>query len=185
MDIYEPINQALTRVDALMNAAEAHGILCGMLCGEHKIDKALWIKHVLGETVNGDILADEAGRRLSLLKAYTFEKLDAPECSFTPLLPDDEQSIFVRTQALGGWCEGFLFGMGLSGVKNLKAFPENLQEFIEDKNFDFMGSEVENVAKFNERFGAVSYRYAILTNSKSTLLKNLMKRYRIITNFAP
>lgn len=60
-----------------------------------------------------------------------------------------------------------------------------LQEFIEDKNFDFMGSEVENVAKFNERFGAVSYRYAILTNSKSTLLKNLMKRYRIITNFAP
>jgi len=132
LDIYEPINQALTRVDALMNAAEAHGILCGMLCGEHKIDKALWIKHVLGETVNGDILADEAGRRLSLLKAYTFEKLDAPECSFTPLLPDDEQSIFVRTQALGGWCEGFLFGMGLCGVKNLKAFPENLQEFIED-----------------------------------------------------
>lgn len=60
-----------------------------------------------------------------------------------------------------------------------------LQEFIEDKNFDFMGSEVENVAKFNERFGAISYRYAILTNSKSTLLKNLMKRYRIITNFAP
>lgn len=60
-----------------------------------------------------------------------------------------------------------------------------LQEFIEDKNFDFMGSEVENVAKFNERFGAISYPYAILTNSKSTLLKNLMKRYRIITNFAP
>ena len=60
-----------------------------------------------------------------------------------------------------------------------------LQEFIGDKNFDFMGSEVENVAKFNERFGAISYRYAILTNSKSTLLKNLMKRYRIITNFAP
>ena len=60
-----------------------------------------------------------------------------------------------------------------------------LQEFIEDKNFDFMGSDVENVAKFNQRFGAVSYQYAILTNSKFTLLKNLMKRYRIITNFAP
>ena len=60
-----------------------------------------------------------------------------------------------------------------------------LQKFIEDKDFDFMGSEVENVAKFNERFGAVSYQYPLLTNGKITLLKNLWKKYRIITNFAP
>ncbi|QOW09389.1 hypothetical protein Q73A0000_02950 [Kaistella flava (ex Peng et al. 2021)] len=60
-----------------------------------------------------------------------------------------------------------------------------LQNFIEDKNFDFMGSEVENVAKFNERFGAISYQYPLLTNTKITLLKNLWKKYRIITNFAP
>ena len=60
-----------------------------------------------------------------------------------------------------------------------------LQDFIEDKDFDFMGSEVENVAKFNERFGAVSYQYPLLTNDKITLLKNLWKKYRIITNFAP
>lgn len=59
-----------------------------------------------------------------------------------------------------------------------------LQEFIEDKNFDFMGSDVENVAKFNERFGAVSYKYAILKQNKTTLFKNLWKSYRIITNFA-
>jgi hypothetical protein len=60
-----------------------------------------------------------------------------------------------------------------------------LQNFIEDKDFDFMGSEVENVAKFNERFGANSYQYLLLTNNKITLLKNLCKKYRIITNFAP
>ncbi|MGA9212675.1 hypothetical protein [Kaistella sp.] len=59
-----------------------------------------------------------------------------------------------------------------------------LQDFIEDKDFDFMGSEVVNVAKFNERFGAISYQYPILTNTKITLLKNLWKKYRIITNFA-
>lgn len=60
-----------------------------------------------------------------------------------------------------------------------------LQDFVEDKDFDFMGSEVENVAKFNERFGAVSYQYPTLTNDKITLLKNLGKKFRIITNFAP
>lgn len=60
-----------------------------------------------------------------------------------------------------------------------------LQDFIEDKDFDFMGSEVENVAKFNERFGAVRYQYPLLTNTKISLLKNLWKKYRIMTNFAP
>lgn len=60
-----------------------------------------------------------------------------------------------------------------------------LQEFINDKDFDFMGSEIENVAKFNERFGSFSYQYPLLCNNKFTLLKKLWKKYRIITNFAP
>ncbi len=51
-----------------------------------------------------------------------------------------------------------------------------LQEFIEDKNFDFMGSEIENVANFNERFGATFYKYPIIINSKRALFKKLWKR---------
>jgi hypothetical protein len=61
----------------------------------------------------------------------------------------------------------------------------SLQEFIGDKNFDFMGSEVQNVAQFNERFGADSYQYSVIANSKITLLKNIAKRFRNMTNFAP
>ena len=60
-----------------------------------------------------------------------------------------------------------------------------IQDFISGRTFDFMGSDVPSVAKFNERFGAVPYRYAVISNSKLTLLKNLLKSYRIITNFAP
>jgi hypothetical protein len=58
-----------------------------------------------------------------------------------------------------------------------------LQNFIEDKNFDFMGSDLENVAKFNERFGAISYQYVMLSNSKLTLFKKLMNKNRIKTMF--
>lgn len=60
-----------------------------------------------------------------------------------------------------------------------------MQEFIDDKDFDFMGSEIVNVAKFNERFGSFSYQYPLLCNNKFTLLKKLWKKYKIITNFAP
>lgn len=50
-----------------------------------------------------------------------------------------------------------------------------LQEHIADRNFDFMGSEVKNVADFNARFGADSYKYSIISQSKLSLLKNLLK----------
>lgn len=60
-----------------------------------------------------------------------------------------------------------------------------LIDFIEEKNFDFVGSELENVARFNERFGAVSYNYSVIKNSKTTLFKKLLTSYKIISNFAP
>ena len=33
-----------------------------------------------------------------------------------PLLPCDDTPLSQRVQALGGWCEGFLFGAGLTGI---------------------------------------------------------------------
>lgn len=60
-----------------------------------------------------------------------------------------------------------------------------LKNFIEFKNFDFVGSDIENIAKFNLRFGAVKYQYSIITNSNFTLLKKLLTGYKIISNFAP
>ena len=51
-----------------------------------------------------------------------------------------------------------------------------LQEFIEVKSFDFMGSDIQNVAKFNERFGAVSYKYVVITNSKKDLVINFFRK---------
>ena len=50
-----------------------------------------------------------------------------------------------------------------------------LQEFIEVKSFDFMGSDVQTVAKFNERFGAGSYKYVVIFNSKKDLLINFFR----------
>ena len=50
-----------------------------------------------------------------------------------------------------------------------------LQELISEKNFDFMGSEVENVAKFNERFGAESYQYPVIEKTKQEVLKKILQ----------
>lgn len=51
-----------------------------------------------------------------------------------------------------------------------------LKKTIADQDFDFMGSDVENVAKFNERFGAIAYKYPKVSNSKKEVLIQILKK---------
>ncbi|MCK5663625.1 MAG: UPF0149 family protein [Thiotrichaceae bacterium] len=125
-EIYEPVNTSLQHVGALMDAAETHGILCGLLCSTPAFDNEIWFKHVLSEMAVNDGLASKCQQQLLLVKHYTQEQLNSPNCEFMPLLPSDEISLLERTQALGGWCEGFLFGLGMTGI------PDEAKEFIDD-----------------------------------------------------
>lgn len=131
-EIYEPLNKSLQHVGALMDAAEAHGILCGLLCcSSEPFENYQWLKHVLGHTTAQDGLASKCEQQLLLVKNYTLEQLNSPNYEFMPLLPGDEIPILERTQALGGWCEGFLFGLGLTGLET-EDLSDNIREFIND-----------------------------------------------------
>ncbi len=128
-EIYEPLNKSLRLVGALMDAAETHGILCGLLCSVQPFEDELWFRHVLTETAVEDGLASECQQQLLLVKNYTLNQLNSTDCEFMPLLPDDDVPLADRTQALGAWSEGFLFGLGLVGVEDL---ADDDKEFIED-----------------------------------------------------
>jgi len=132
MDIYDPLNQSLHHVGATMNAAETHGILCALLCLKKTPLEELWFKHVFGEMAINDHLAQACEKQLLLLKNYTQAQLKSDDMIFTLLLPNDEEILTERIQALGGWCEGFLFGLGLCGKDILTTFAQSSQEFIQD-----------------------------------------------------
>ncbi len=73
-EIYEPLDKSLQNVGALMNAAEAHGILSSFICVSQSNDK--WLQHILGNaTVDG--LASECQQQLILIKNYTSEQLNS------------------------------------------------------------------------------------------------------------
>lgn len=136
MDIYHPLDKALQQAGSLMNAAETHGILCGLLCSSTVTDDddiAYLMRHVLGEGAHRNALTDECYRLLSALRHYTLDQLNAEDFCFMPLLPNDDYSLAERVQGLGGWCEGFLFGLGLAGTKmDLKQLPADSREFLQD-----------------------------------------------------
>jgi yecA family protein len=130
-EIYEPLNKSLELVGALMSAAETHGILCGLLCTSQPFSLDVWLRHVLAETAVEDGLASECQQQLAMVKDYTFTQLNSPQCEFTLLLPDDDVSLMERTQAIGGWCEGFLFGLGLINVET-ESLTDEAKEFVND-----------------------------------------------------
>lgn len=108
---FEQLQAALSGAMAEAGAAESHGTLCGAVCagvaGEN-----LWLTHVLGDSVDNPT-ARECHDLLIVLSATAHQQLMGLDMDFVPLLPDDAQPLTQRVEALGLWCQGFLFGLSL------------------------------------------------------------------------
>ncbi len=69
---------------------------------------------------------------LQRLYRETVDQLENPAFGLRLLLPDDEQPLGLRTEALADWCKGFLFGLGVGGVENYRQTPAAVQEIVKD-----------------------------------------------------
>lgn len=125
---YREINDALGEVQARVDAAESHGILCGMLSAGNHIADRDWLTQVVPEEARGM----EGGGALLALYNATVWQLDDPQFSFTMLLPDEDAHLGDRTQALAHWCSGFLYGLGLGGVTESTQLPGEAAEVLGD-----------------------------------------------------
>lgn len=129
---FSDLKEILNSAGTVCGAAECHGTVCGALCAGADEDEA-WLTHLLDEAAGGEAgLA--AGRRALLdLLDMSRERLQSGTLEFAPLLPDDETGLAERTAALGEWCQGFLYGMGLAGERlQLEALPDEASEVLRD-----------------------------------------------------
>lgn len=108
--------------------SEIHGMLCGMLCVDGHTPVRIWLDQVSGETTEINLLGEDTLRELF---EATVSQLDDTDLSFHLLLPGDEQGLSERTTALSRWCQGFLFGLGLT-IDSDRQLPAELQEFFTD-----------------------------------------------------
>lgn len=130
---HRDLQEALGRADADAGAAEAHGMLCGMLCAEQGVDRAAWLRDVLGEHQEpGDLARTEAIGVLDELLDRTLKQMGDGMLRLRLLLPDDEQSLSTRVSALGTWCEGFLLGISRAQPGGKDALSEEVRELLTD-----------------------------------------------------
>jgi yecA family protein len=125
---YADVQRALERESLTTTPAECHGLLCGMFCAPEDTDEAAWL---------AEVCADAAARPeligvLRELREETVRQLFGSQFEFTPLLPSDDAPLALRSRALGSWCEGFLFGLGLGGLHSGEQLLDDAREIMAD-----------------------------------------------------
>lgn len=121
---------AFATLDGLLDdqhPAEVHGMLCGMLCIDVSTQREDWLRWV--NPRNLPLTEDSVLHRVF---AVTHQQLSEASFDFALLLPDDDACLFDRANSLGFWCQGFVAGLSLAGLKADSELPEDVHEFITD-----------------------------------------------------
>ena len=129
---YVELEAKLESAAAESGAAEAHGLLCGIISAGGKATPDTWLDHLLGEGNAGSAAAWGVREMLEELQADILTQLNDESFGFALLLPLDDASLLVRTQALSQWCAGFLYGLALGGIRDDATYPGDTQEVIKD-----------------------------------------------------
>lgn len=121
---FETIANALLEAGALGSPSELQGMLVGQLAGGKRFSRGEWQQEALQ-------WLDASGELALLVPLYddTVKSLEDGELGLRLLLPDDEEALDVRTQALGEWCQGFLEGFALGGGRTP---PAEVTELLQD-----------------------------------------------------
>lgn len=137
---YLTINTIFNRHDADQDAAEAHGMAAGMLCVDIRAKAEAWLDELFPER---GVLAAEEQKLLQQLFEQTRQLLNQEDeqFAFDLLLPNDNEELFERVEALRHWCQGFLFGVGYA--KSTSVWPGDCGEIMRDiVEFTKMDEEV-------------------------------------------
>ena len=112
---------------ALTLVPEAHGTLAGALCAGDSYGLQEWLGEVFPEGRAGS-----AQQGMQDLYDWTRVSLAAGDLQFAPLLPDDAAPVDARAQALGEFCQGFLYGLGTSALPDPEGLPAQVGEIVRD-----------------------------------------------------
>lgn len=133
----QTITRALERLQLPLPMSEVHGLCCGLLCSmPSSAAKTRWFTEILdAASLSSDSVASRAAELKTLDEWFsqTLSALNDAEMDFSPAVPEDDEPVHVRTQALGEFCGGYTYGIGLAlNQRGSKPLPADTREIIED-----------------------------------------------------
>lgn len=125
------IAAALDAAEIGQTPVEVHGALVGIICGGVEQSKAAWAKPLLELMNDGQLLPDSLQSLLEELYQDTLTRITDVDFGFTPMLPEEEEPLSKRVEALSLWVQSFLTGIAMVQPKISKASAD-VQEVIKD-----------------------------------------------------
>ena len=154
---YDLIDDALIKANAIADASEAQGTLCGMICVSGAGSLNNWLSHIFGEEKDSkNLYVPESDTILSALHDATVDAILEGDYDLALLLHDDNSPLDIRIDDLTNWCQGFLYGLSAAGLKDIKKLPEEASEVLQDMldiskaGFDPEADEEENEEAYAE-----------------------------------
>jgi yecA family protein len=127
---YSSLTVALNQQAVALTAAELHGLISGLLCGGSR--DASWPSLIHNLTHDGLAFPQSLSHPLQKLYEKTHKMLKNDGFMFQPLLSEGETvSVFERADALAGWVNYFLLGLGVMQPK-LEQVKGEVGEAIDD-----------------------------------------------------
>lgn len=126
---YTTLNTTLIQQQIGLTAAEIHGLISGIICGGNQ--DSSWQPLVYDLTNEGMAFSNPLSQMVSELHDAAEIALEDDNFLFQPLLPTDDGDIFERIDALAGWVNHFLLGLGVMQPK-LDRVASETGEVIDD-----------------------------------------------------
>ena len=133
---FDDLANWLVTVSSDFSPSELHGSLIGALSGGTRQDSERWQAFIM-DVIGRDEELEQA--ELAEFADDQLQGLVSDDMSFNPFLPEDDVELSARTEALGGWCRGFLAGFAQAQVQRQReghpipqSFPEAVQEALKD-----------------------------------------------------
>lgn len=129
---YHELTEALEAKGVMISAAEAHGVLCGLLCASVEGDADAQIVELLSPYGLEPEEEKELVETLGSLYRYSRASFDQDGFTFHLLLPDEDEPVAARVEGIADWCRGFLYGLTEGGVTDLGRLPGDAAEIAQD-----------------------------------------------------
>src|ERR1700690_524998 len=126
---FQDFEDVLAAAGSLADAAEAHGSFGGALFSMSPYKMQDWVNEILPD---GAALSDESAAMLERVFTVTATSFGEQGMEFEPLLPDDEQPLNGRANALALGGTGFLYGLGTGQISDLDALNGDVGEIVRD-----------------------------------------------------
>jgi len=129
--LYQELQRKLTTANASADAAEVHGVICGVIASNQELP-VYWFEELFDQAEVGDLLVADCRTEVEDLYTNTIRQIEEAGLGMQLLLPDDDNSLAARAQAVSQWCQGFLYGIGISGDAFEKQLSDEAREALED-----------------------------------------------------